>query len=84
MLVKQKQKMTYKSTVAKIAFLRPYIALVHTSLEWPRFTSPSAEEVKDFNGTITMVMVKQDGQWLIRALQNTITGRPPIQEQLKK
>ncbi len=48
MLVKQQQKMTYTSTVAKIAFLKPDIALVHATWEWPGFTTPSGEEVKDF------------------------------------
>jgi uncharacterized protein (TIGR02246 family) len=77
MLVKQKQKMTYKSNVEKITFLKPDIAIVHATWEWPGFTTPSGEEAKDFKGIITMVMVKQNGLWLIRALQNTVTGIPP-------
>jgi hypothetical protein len=28
----------------------------------------SGEEAKDFKGIITMVAVKQDGKWLIRAV----------------
>lgn len=35
MLVRQKQTMNYKSAVARIAFLKPDIALVHASWEWP-------------------------------------------------
>lgn len=83
MLVKQKQNMTYKSSAAKITFLKPDIALVHATWEWPSFTLPSGEEGKDFKGIITMVMVKQDGKWLIRALQNTLTSTPPMPEQPK-
>jgi hypothetical protein len=84
MLVKQKQKMTYKSDVARITFMKPDIALVHAWWEWPGFTQPSGEEVKDFKGIITMVMVKQEGMCLIRALQNIVTSVPPKQEQPKK
>ena len=76
-LIRQKQKMTYRSDVAEIAFLKPDVALVHATWEWPGFTMPSGEEAKDFRGVITMVMVKRGGKWLIRALQNTVTGTPP-------
>ena len=76
MLVRQKQKMTYKSKVEKITFLKPDVAIVQATWEWPGFTTPSGEEVEDFKGIITMVMVKQNGMWLIRALQNTVTSIP--------
>jgi uncharacterized protein (TIGR02246 family) len=81
MLVKQKQKMTYKSNVEKITFLKPDIAVVHATWEWPGFTMPSGEEVNDFKGIVTMVTVKQNGRWLIRALQNTVTSVPPMAKQ---
>jgi hypothetical protein len=76
MLVKQKQQMTYTSTVAKIAFLKPDVALVHATWEWPGFPLPAGKEAKDFKGIITMVMVKQADTWLIRAVQNTLTSAP--------
>jgi uncharacterized protein (TIGR02246 family) len=81
MLVRQKQKMTYKSDVEKITFLKPDIAVVHVTWEWPGFTLPSGEEVTDFRGIITMVTVKLDGKWLIRALQNTVTSMRPAAKQ---
>ena len=84
MLVRQKQKMTYKSDVEKITFLKPDIAIAQAKWEWPGFTLPSGEEVTDFRGIITMVMVKQDGRWLIRALQNTVTSLPPAAKQPEK
>jgi uncharacterized protein (TIGR02246 family) len=74
MLVKQKQNMNYKSSVAKIMFLQTDIAIVHATWEWPDFNHPSGEVTKDFKGIITMVMVKKNNQWLIRALQNTVTS----------
>lgn len=83
-LVKQKQRMTYKSDVEKITLLKPDIAIVHATWEWPGYTLPSGEEAEDFKGMITMVMVKQNGMWLIRALQNTVTSPPPMPEQPKK
>ena len=77
MLVKQKQKMTYQSDVARITFLKPDIAVAMATWEWPGFTQPSGEEWKGFRGIITMVMIKQDGRWLIRALQNTVMSMLP-------
>jgi ketosteroid isomerase-like protein len=55
------------------SFLRPDTAIVHATWEMTGFTRPSGEIVKDFKGIIGMVMVKQDGDWLIRAVQNTVT-----------
>lgn len=84
MLIKQKQMMTYKSYVAEITFLKPDVALVHASWEWPGFKLPSGEEIREIKGIITMVMVKQEGKWLIRALQNIVTSAPPMKAQPKK
>jgi uncharacterized protein (TIGR02246 family) len=77
MLVRQKQPMTYRSDVAKVAFLKPDIALVHATWAWPGFAGPSGEEQQDFKGVITMVVVKRDGRWLIRAVHNTVASGPP-------
>ena len=83
MLVRQKQPMTYRSEVAKVSFLNPDVALVHATWAWPGFARPSGEgqqdfeEQQDFNGVITMVVVKRDGRWLIRALHNTVSSDPP-------
>ena len=62
-----------------ITFLKPDTALVHATWEWPGCKQPSSEEWKDFNGIITMVLVKRNDKWLIRALQNTVTSPPPKQ-----
>lgn len=81
---KQKQKMTWSAAVEKISFLSSDIALVHATSKWPGFTLPSGEEVKDLRGIMTLVMVKQDGKWLIRALHNTLVSAPPTPKQLDK
>ena len=67
MLIRLKQPMTYKSAVKKIAFFSPTIAIVHAAWKWPGFCLPSGEEAEDFQGIITMVMVKGVDRWLIRA-----------------
>jgi hypothetical protein len=72
-LVEQKQPMTYKAAVAKIAFLSPTLALAHAMWEWPEFAARKGDKTKDFTGVMTIIMVKQAGTWLIRALQNTVT-----------
>lgn len=84
MLVKQKRPMTYKSTVANITFLKPDIAIVHATWDWPGFTLQSGEATKDSEGIITMVMVKQDCSWLIRSLQNTVVSIPLMTKQPEK
>jgi uncharacterized protein (TIGR02246 family) len=69
---------------SQISFLKPDIPIVHATWEWPRFTLPSGEEAKDFKGIITMVTVKQDGEWLIRAVQNTVSGIPAMTKPSEK
>jgi catechol 2,3-dioxygenase-like lactoylglutathione lyase family enzyme len=53
-LWRQQQKMTYQSTMDKISFLKPDIAIAHATLQWPGFAMPSGEGVGDFKGIITM------------------------------
>lgn len=77
----RKQKTTYKATVAKISFLQPDIAIAHATWEMTGYTRPWGENVENFKGIITMVMVKQDGKWLIRAVQNTVTmPKKPVKD----
>lgn len=44
------------------------------NLALPGFTLPSGEELKDFSGIITSVLVRQDDRWLIRALHKYREG----------
>lgn len=72
MLKTHNQKMSWTALVKQIGYLSPEIALVHATWEWPHFRLPSGIELKDFRGILTLVMVKRDGRWLIRALHNTV------------
>jgi uncharacterized protein (TIGR02246 family) len=70
-LVAHRQPTTYRSSVAKVSFLKPDVALVHATWEWPGFRSPSGQEQKDFRGVMTMVMLEQAGRWRIRAAHDS-------------
>jgi uncharacterized protein (TIGR02246 family) len=63
---------TVTLTVKQIRFLRPDVALVHAS---GHRDSPQTDLVID--GTIVMVMTKNDGGWKIASFQNTKVSRPP-------
>lgn len=73
-LEEQSQPMSYTATAAKISFLTPEIALAHVTWSWPGFNPPKESVPEDFSGIITMVMLKRGGMWLIRAVQNTVSG----------
>jgi len=77
MLTRRKQEMNFRLRADKISFLTPDIAIIHAMSEWPG-SSPLSGERMATNGIMTMVMVKRDGKWLIRALQNTLVTLPPI------
>ena len=59
---------TLTLTVKQIRFLRPDIALVHTS---SHNTIRHGEEKLEHAATISLVMVKNKGEWKIAAFQNT-------------
>ena len=71
-LKKQNQKMTWSPAVEKISFLSPGVALVHATWKWPGFVLPSGAELRDYWGIMTLILVKRDGEWRIRALHNTV------------
>ncbi len=59
---------TVTLTVKQIRFLRSDIALVHTG---SHNRIRQGEETREVDGTITLVMVKDKGEWKIAAFQNT-------------
>lgn len=67
----REQKTIYQLDAAKIRFLTPDIALVHATWAWPGFIQSPGEGPVDRKGIISMVMIKQEGKWLIRSSQNT-------------
>jgi uncharacterized protein (TIGR02246 family) len=71
-LEQHRQRMTYASEVQAIALLAPDVALVHATWTWPHFLQSAGDELSDFHGIITMIMVRNGGRWRIRALQNTV------------
>ncbi|MFD0904540.1 YybH family protein [Actinomadura sediminis] len=65
------QKRNYTQEVVSIAAIAPDVALVHTRWSWPGHTLPGAAVPEDRTGLITMVLVRRDGAWKIRAVHNT-------------
>lgn len=77
------QKRNYTQEIVDIAAIAPDVALVHTRWSWPDHALPGADAPEDRTGLITMVLVRRDGAWKIRAVHNTrvnglddFAGRP--------
>lgn len=58
----------YRADVEKVCLLSPEIALVHA--KWTM--SGVARKNGEFTGILSLILVKRDGAWLIRAAQNTV------------
>lgn len=69
------QKRNYRQRVVSIADVAPGAVLVHTHWSWPDHVQPGSD-AEDRSGIITYVMVKRNGQWLIRAAHNTRVSQP--------
>ncbi|WP_129649593.1 SgcJ/EcaC family oxidoreductase [Peristeroidobacter agariperforans] len=65
------QKVSYELQVSSIRLLADGIALVHAHWYWPGFMPPTGGPAADAGGIITMVLVRRDGRWAIRASHNT-------------
>ena len=70
------QKSRYELQAAAIHFLAEDVALVHARWYWPEFVPAAGGDSSDLQGIITMVLVRRESRWLIRASQNTKAGRP--------
>lgn len=62
----------YSLSVDDLSILEPTVALVHASWTWANFIE-SGHHPEDRSGLMTMVMIKKNDKWKIRALQNTRT-----------
>ena len=65
------QKGRYELRVSSIRLLADGIALVHAHWYWPEFVPPTGGPAANVQGIITMILVRRDGRWLIRASHNT-------------
>ncbi|WP_225727523.1 MULTISPECIES: SgcJ/EcaC family oxidoreductase [unclassified Nocardia] len=66
-----RQKRNYSQRIVSVDAITSDVALVHTAWNWPEHRLPGADRAADRGGLITLVMVKRDGAWLIRAAHNT-------------
>ncbi|WP_109482101.1 SgcJ/EcaC family oxidoreductase [Paraburkholderia sp. C35] len=57
---------------AELTMIRPDIALIHWRWSISGVENPDGNPVAAYRGIFTWVLIKTDGQWLIRAAQNTI------------
>ena len=73
-LQQQNQVMNWSADVTRISFPAPGVALVHATWNWPGYRLPSGEKPNGFRGIMTLLMVKRDNNWLIRALHNTVAN----------
>lgn len=64
-----RQMKNYQLAAEDIALLSPTIALVHARWHWPEFVE-NGHLPEDRHGLLTMVMVKRDDRWRIRATHN--------------
>lgn len=65
------QKRDYTQEIVAIDELAPGVALVHTRWHWPDHVLPGADTAEDRHGFITLVLVRHEGEWRIRAAHNT-------------
>jgi uncharacterized protein (TIGR02246 family) len=62
----------YEASVEKITFLKEDIALAHARWRWPQNIQPMDNNI--FQGVMTLVLIKVDNRWYIRAVQNTVSS----------
>src|SRR5690606_26171572 len=73
MLSKQNQNMKYHLDVLDISLIRDDIAIVYVAWKWEDFKIDNLHtELR--TGILTMLLLKEDGVWLIRSTQNTRTS----------
>ena len=62
-----------------VEFLKPDVALAHLDWRLKGDTDPDGTARKPRSGVFTWLVLKRDGQWQIRAAQNTnVVSQPPI------
>lgn len=66
----QNQRSNYDVQIEDVDVLSSDLALVHALWTWRAFVATPGEQPEDRAGILTMVMVKRDGLWRIRASHN--------------
>jgi len=72
-LSEQNQPMTYHLNILNICLIRDDIAIVYAAWEWKDFKIDNSRK-ETRTGVLTMVLLKENGRWLIRTTQNTRTS----------
>lgn len=71
-LLKENQNMTYDLTILNICTISDGVAVIHARWTWKDFRIDNSHtELR--SGILTMVLVKENGTWLIHTTQNTRT-----------
>jgi uncharacterized protein (TIGR02246 family) len=65
------QQARYRFDSSQIDLLAPTVALVHALWSWPGFKEQQESQPEDRQGILTMVFVRTESGWRIRASQNT-------------
>lgn len=65
-------------TVELVRFIRPDVAIVHTSSEQRDVVLPDGTKIPPFQEVNTYVLVKEEGRWLITSENIQNVGEPPI------
>jgi uncharacterized protein (TIGR02246 family) len=66
-----RQMPNYRAESARISFLAPDVALVHAVWTWPGFVPAPDCFPENRSGILTMVLVRRNDAWLIRASHNS-------------
>lgn len=67
------QKSRYMLQIADVQLIGSDVALVHAYWSWPTFARSAEEVPHDVGGILTMILVRQNDAWRIRASHNTKT-----------
>ncbi|MFC3197563.1 YybH family protein [Parapedobacter deserti] len=72
-LLAQNQHMTYHLSILNISLIRDDVALVYAAWDWKDFKIENSRTATR-TGILTMLLLKENGIWLIRTTQNTRTS----------
>jgi|SRR5699024_6631074 len=68
------QNMTYNLNIQNVSFIRKDIAIVYAAWNWENFKTTNFY-TESRTGILMMLLLKENGSWLIRYTQNTRTDK---------